>query len=145
MEARIQRVLNNSKHKYVFISTILNLIYMSILYIVVATIFNQKIFLDMFILVKLLALLISNMLFFYLEYNFLEGINNNSYNSNVKITIRSVILYGVLAFGINLFILSYKTFTSISFIYCFAIDLFFGIIVGLLVYNGFKKVLKVKA
>ena len=99
----------------------------------------------MFILVKLLALLISNMLFFYLEYNFLEGINNNSYNSNVKITIRSVILYGVLAFGINLFILSYKTFTSISFIYCFAIDLFFGIIVGLLVYNGFKKVLKVKA
>ena len=28
MEARIQRVLNNSKHKYVFISTILNLIYM---------------------------------------------------------------------------------------------------------------------
>ncbi|CDM70490.1 putative membrane protein [Clostridium bornimense] len=144
MESRIENVLNRSKQKYVFISAMLSSIYMFILYIVVAMIFEQEIFSDMFILVKLAGVLISNILFFTLEYNFLEKVNNNAYNSSFKITIRAVILYGVLAFGINLFILSFKTFTSIPFIYCFAIDILLGIIVGLIMYNGLKKELKVK-
>ena len=144
MESRIENVLNKSKEKYVFISTMLSSIYMFILYIIVAVIFEQEIFSDMFILIKLVGILISNMLFFTLEYNFLKNVNNNYYKSDFKITIRAVILYGVLAFGINLFILSFKTFTSISFIYCLGIDILLGIIVGLFVYNGFRKEFKVK-
>ena len=144
MESRIENVLNKSKQKYVFISTMLSSIYMFILYIVVAVIFEQDIFSDMFILVKLVGILTNNIIFFTLEYNFLKNINNNSYNSNLKIILRAIILYGILAFGINLFILSFRTFTSIPLIYCFIIDILLGIIVGIFVYNGLKKEFKVK-
>ena len=88
--------------------------------------------------------MINNVVFFSLEYNFLKNININYYSSNYKIIIRVIILYGVLAFGVNLFILSFKTFTTIPFIYCIAIDLLVGIIVGFFIYNGVRKELKVK-
>lgn len=144
MESRIDGVLSKSKQKYVFTSTMLSSIYMIILYTVVSAIFEQSIFSDFIVLVKLVTILINNTLFFTLEYRFLEKINDNDYNSNFEIIIRAIILYGVLAFGINLFILSFSTFTSMPFLYWINIDILLGILVGIIVYNGLKKELKVK-
>lgn len=144
MECRKDRILSKSKQKYILTSTMVSSIYMIILYIIVSVIFEQNIFLSSIVLVKLVTILINNTVFFILEYRFLDKINNNEYNSNFKIIIRAVILYGVLAFGINLFILSFSTFTSMPFLYWINIDILLGILVGIIVYNGLKKELKVK-